>query len=514
MKYTKFIFNFLVLGFILVFSSCDTTELDLFENPSTLNPSSARAEFVLNNVQLSINNTFNSLQFAGAQVTRLELMRRSTDYLTAFEEGSFNGAWTNAYANSLVEIKLLNSLVAKTESEGINMANHKAVSKLIEAYTMSMMVDYFNNVPYSEAALGSANFNPKRDSGRDIYEACYNLTNEAIALLTTGNAGAVALTTDIYYGGNMSKWLKFAHSLKLQLVVNSRLKMNDASSRFNSILTDNNFITSNADDFQFNYNTTFTPDGDYRHPIFTNQYLGTPEIYLCKSFIDYMAGDPRRPYYFYRQTANGDNFARPHGNTQAIVVSDQIAMTVHGYFPYGGKFDDNTFGSTNAGMGLQGAGKNIFLSSYSTHFLIAEAQLTINNNPAAARTALSKAVTDHMNKVRTFGTTPSGTNAMTTAMITTYVNNLLAAYDASSDKLEVVMREFYKASWGNGVQSYNNYRRTGKPTNLAPSEGSITSFVYRMFYPSVYIINNLNPDAIQSPITERIWWAEPSLILN
>jgi hypothetical protein len=238
---------------------------------------------------------------------------------------------------------------------------------------MSMMVDYFNNVPYSEAALGSANFNPKRDSGRDVYEACYNLTNEAIALLTTGNAGAVALTTDIYYGGNMSKWLKFAHSLKLQVVVNSRLKMNDAATRFNSILADNNYITAIADDFQFNYNTTFTPDGDYRHPIFIDQYLGTPEIYLCKSFIDYMAGDPRRPYYFYRQTANGDNFARPHGNTQAIVVSDQIAMTVHGYFPYGGKFDDNTFGSTNAGMGLQGAGKNIFLSSYSTHFLIAEA---------------------------------------------------------------------------------------------------------------------------------------------
>jgi hypothetical protein len=120
-----------------------------------------------------------------------------------------------------------------------------------------------------------------------------------------------------------------------------------------------------------------------------------------------------------------------------------------------------------------------------------------------------------MNKVRTFSTTPAGANVMTPTTISTYVTNLLASYDASSDKLEVIMREFYKASWGNGIQAYNNYRRTGKPSNLAalpfaPADG----FVYRMPYPSNYTSNNLNPDNIPAPISQRIWWANQAINLN
>ena len=30
------------------------------------------------------------------------------------------------------------------------------------------------------------------------------------------------------------------------------------------------------------------------------------------------------------------------------------------------------------------------------------------------------------------------------------------------DRLNVIMKEYFIALWGNGIESYNNYRRTGK----------------------------------------------------
>jgi hypothetical protein len=194
-------------------------------------------------------------------------------------------------------------------------------------------------------------------------------------------------------------------------------------------------------------------------------------------------------------------------------------MTVHGVFPYGGNANSpsvpSSYQSTNPTMGLQGAGINILASNYATQFLIAEGQLTMNSDVTAARSALSNAITAHMNKVRLFGTGIVTENPITAGGITTYVNNVLTEYDSASDKLEIIMREFHKASWGNGIQAYNNFRRTGKPSNLAalpfaPADG----FVYRMPYPSVYISNNLNPDNVAVPISQRIWWSDNSINLN
>jgi hypothetical protein len=90
---------------------------------------------------------------------------------------------------------------------------------------------------------------------------------------------------------------------------------------------------------------------------------------------------------------------------------------------------------------------------------------------------------------------------------------MLTQYDNEADKLEIIMREFYKASFGNGTLAYNNYRRTGKPNNLATLPTPST-FAYRMLYPDVYRTSNLNPDNIFVPISSRVWWADQSLNLN
>ena len=51
-----------------------------------------------------------------------------------------------------------------------------------------------------------------------------------------------------------------------------------------------------------------------------------------------------------------------------------------------------------------------------------------------------------------------------------YTKSVLASYDASADKLNIVVKEFRLALWGNGNEAWNAMRRTGKPMNAKGSE--------------------------------------------
>ena len=41
------------------------------------------------------------------------------------------------------------------------------------------------------------------------------------------------------------------------------------------------------------------------------------------------------------------------------------------------------------------------------------------------------------------------------------------AAPTTDDKLDILIKEYYIAAWGNGLESYNMIRRTGKPENGA-----------------------------------------------
>jgi hypothetical protein len=520
---------FSLFVFTVSFTSCDTLETDLYVDPSALNKESADVTYLLNQMQLSYNNLFESFNFSSSQVTRMELMRISS-YRGNFTSDTFDGAWSIAYRGVLINNKVMLEKIQELEASGKDYSKYKAISKILEAGTMLLLVDNFDNVPYSQA-LQIENFpNPKRDNGHEIYEAAYQKIDEAIALMDAVTSTSLPIPTDLYYGnnGDMAKWKKYANSLKIQMLVNSRFQMANAVSRFNQLVSNNAFINDNADDFQFLYGGSFGVS-ENRHPIYRSQYQGEASIYMSKNFIDMMIGDPREHYYFYRQTLGGDSFARIHGSTLPNVGTDYNQMTVHGLYPYGGGTNYltsppspqtnpptppvATYEITNNTMGLLGAGINPMTTNFSTQFLIAEGQLVANLNPSAARSALEAAVRAHLNKVRVFGLSVIKDNVINTLAIENYVNNMLANYDSSPDKLEVIIREFYKASFGNGVQVYNNYRRTGKPSNLA-TLNTPSTFVYRMLYPGIYINNNFNPDNQFVNIDQRVWWANPSINLN
>ena len=93
------------------------------------------------------------------------------------------------------------------------------------------------------------------------------------------------------------------------------------------------------------------------------------------------------------------------------------------------------------------------------------------------------------------------------AAVDAYVAEVLSLYDAATTpdaKLDVVMREYQIATWGNALEMYNAYRRTGKPSVMQPTLEPIPGvFPRSMFYPTVYV--NRNAKAVQHDMKTQVF---------
>ena len=87
-----------------------------------------------------------------------------------------------------------------------------------------------------------------------------------------------------------------------------------------------------------------------------------------------------------------------------------------------------------------------------------------------------------MNKVKTFGAVQDASVAgsvfeINQADVDAYIADVEEAYvaaDNDNERLNIIMTEYQLALWGNGIEAYNNYRRTGYPdfAETAPVMGN------------------------------------------
>jgi hypothetical protein len=445
---------------------------------------------------------------------------------------------------------------------------HVGAGQLMKAYTGMALVDFFGDVPWFEAANPTQSvINPKIDKGADIYANCIALLDSAIFNLNRTQASNP--TNDLYYGGNKARWITLANTLKLKAFMTTRLVDANAATKIAAVLATGNIIDTEAEDFVFRFGTQLE-NPNARHPKYNSCYraAGGVGIYISnylawemtteKGFVD-----PRVRYYFRRQinarngqlAANGQPalpltalacqgqlspghypagmafcmagdgyFGRDHGDPSGI-PPDNTFRTAWGIYPCGGEFDNlrNNTGSSasivNVAVtltgtpGARGAGIHpIWLSSF-THFLLAEAALVLNVSGLNARTifdaGLRQAFAKVMNFPASMSVTPDPAFVPAATEVNFYVNSVLSAYDAAAtntDKLNVVMKEYHIASFGNGIEPYNNYRRTGMPTNLQPMLNSQPGpFIRSFWYPTDHVTLNLN--AKQKPDnTVKVYW--------
>jgi hypothetical protein len=543
----------LVLCGGLFFASCETTELDMTQNTKDLAPDQADPDFYLNAIQIDFAYLTESFGNTAGALTRIDYMN-GRDYANAYSPSNFDGRWSSAYQTIMNDIKELNIIAGET---GLN--RHIAMGQVIEAHVLMTLVDFFGDIPYTEALQGADNLNPVADSGASVYAAAIALLDGAITNFNNDALGNPAL--DMYYDGDWAAWTKAANTLKMKAYMATRLVDGSAVSKFNAIVASGNYISSNADDMQFRWGT-LAVQPDSRHPRYRGSYTSTGGgRYMSNSLMDYMRGgaaggysigagtftaDPRIMFYYHRQTnptpgidgdANEETlecglqnapahyagyvfcanpqgwWGRDHGNDNGI-PPDGFLRTLAGVYPSGGKLDDWSYGGQQDGDGNGGNGITPIMLASWTDFMIGEVEL-VAGNEAAAKTAMFAGMAKSMDKVTNFYPREAG-NRFDVIMdfyfggLVQVVNGFYARisdeWDDASDKMNVLGMQYFVAQYGNGLDAYNFYRRTGYPTTLQPNiEANPGGFIRSFFYPANHANTNSNITQ-KDGVTEPVFW--------
>jgi len=550
-------------------SSCENLDLDLQESPNSLAPENASLNDLYNNIQLTFRGVYLNAEGTPGAAARMYHAGGGTyeDFATA---ETFDGLWSSTYSTLFPDV---DALVDLSDAGGFDI--HAGSAKIMKAYSLLALVDILGDVPNSESLQGTDVISPASDTDSDVYASALSLLDEAISQLS-GTAAAAPSYEGFYGGdagqwikvANTLK-LKAALNAKDAGTFNSLVSGgNIISSAADDFQFNYGSQRTNPNSRHWMYNNHYeTGDGSYLSNYFMWLLVGDKTTADGATITD-----PRRRYYFYRkvddaeaqdQTTYSCHFSifpdqaskpsfwestspnvpycvipssgysgRDHLNPDGIPPDGPI-RTSFGLYPAGGQFDEDSFGDTRNQGTTGGMGEGILpiMLSSMVDLMRAEAALTLGTNDDARvlfesgiRASIAKAISFESLVPGTMGTTVtlrSGEEGTIKELfgsdqgdIDNYLTNVLALYDAANadGKLDLVAKEMMIASWGNGLEAYNLYRRTGKPNNMQPAlESSYGEFPRTFLLPAVHVTRNSN--ATQKSFTDRVFWDDGSVDL-
>ena len=454
-NFTKLI-AILLVGIVFT-TSCENQWIDPELNVNPDAPADVPMEFLLPAIQANM----------GYDLGGNTLMRTSNiwmQYFNGFNRQSLtearyqvapsdpNNVWNSSYSGTLMDCTKL--LEKATEASA---PHYSAVAKIHIAITLGNLTDFFNDIPYSDAFKGTEGvLSPTFDTQQEIYATIQTLLSEAISEFAQGNGG-IALSGDMIYGGDATKWTQAAYSLKARYALNLSLKNSTAAADALGFAASG--LTSYSDDTQVPF------ADDKKSPLF--QFMADRgDITMGANFLDMLnaTSDPRTSFY---ATDEGDGFA---GGVAGSDIEAGISLP--------GEYSASE------------ASPVILMSFMETQFIIAEANF-MNGDLGAAAVAYNTGVTASVLKVT--GDDGSGDTWLSTN----------AAETTSTITLEKIMNAKYLAMYSQN-QPYSDWRRTGFPV-LTLAIGAVKSEIPTRFpYAQDEITYNSNTPVVT--ILDRVWW--------
>lgn len=394
----------------------------------------------------------------------------------------FNGGYNELFAGALADYQL-----AITKAKDAKLYNFYLMSTVMKAYTYEVLVDLYDQVPYTEAFQGAAKLNPKFDDGFTIYKG---LIAEINAALATDYKGAPFVgndaKADFLFGGNMDNWRQFANTLKLKMylrMVNTHAA--DAEAGIRALYAANaDFLTIDAGV------NLFTDATDQRNPIYayTVFNLGGNDLRASKTLSSWLIEnkDPRATVYF--GTAN------PISVDQGNYTAPQSAQP--------------TYYSATA-PAFKATDPVYFITAAESHFLQAEAGARYGVTAAGAefKAGVDAAFAQY------------SLTAPTTAAYT-YPNGTL-----QTNLKAIIYQKWASFPNSHALEGFFDQQRTGYPelstvysldANYIPgqwvySKNGVTGgrLPKRLVFPDSERSRNSSTPA-EVPITTPVWWGLPN----
>jgi hypothetical protein len=417
-------------------------------------------------------------------------------------------AWGSFYGQAAPQIKLIEDL---TETSGNEVGN--AMAKIWKVHAYHRITDYWGPVPYS--AFGNGELSVAYDSQESIYNDFFTQLDEAVATLKA-NSGATSFSgSDRIYGGQASKWLTFANSLRLRLAL--RIKyVNPAKAKTEAEkAVADGVILSNAD------NAFVSTDDINRNPLETITDWG--EFRMSATMESILEGyeDPRMPEYF-APAVDGDSDG--DGSTYEGLLNGQTKVSLEtsknaGHSDLATKFIDVAKGGENPPIEIMNAAEMYFLRAEgalegwamggSAQGLYEDG---IRMSMTQKTTASAEAIESYISSTNTPIAYEAGAAPVTDIEIAFSADPMV--------QFEQIITQKWLAIYPNGWEAWAELRRTGFPKQYARVESEnpdvpASEIMRRMVY--VQSEFDTNGEAVNAAIalpelsggdknSTKVWW--------
>ena len=178
-------------------------------------------------------------------------------------------------------IKLVQASIIQVHNLGLK--SYEGIFLIFKSLLWSTATDLYGDIYYTEGLRGQEGILfPKFDQQKDIYPALIQNLKEAALLLTEGT-DPIDNSYDILYHGDKSKWIKFANSLQLRLLMRASKNLPSAAADIAS-LASKPLISAVSENASIPY---LEGDRTYNWPMSYDAYSDNFQIYRpSKTLVD------------------------------------------------------------------------------------------------------------------------------------------------------------------------------------------------------------------------------------
>ena len=551
---------------IVVISSCKKT-FDINNDPDRLPATNSPIPQLLTSAQVNLGFEGGSDLFRYTTVIMQMMSGGASQPNQTYEYYRYNitgsdenNVWSSIFATTLSDLELILKRAGTSPY-------YTGIVKILKAYEYSLVVDVWGKVPYTAAQQLTANTQPVYEDDAVIYPKLITLLNDAVNELNAATSDLTPGSNSVMYTGTFAtiktNWIKLANTLRLRLLLHySKINSAFCVAQITALVNTPGvtFLASNADNFQMN----FYDVANQRSPISQFEVSRPNYLFADTRMLGMMTtkGDPRRPYYFTSFPYTGISlpitlntsaatvagnvltFASTTGAAANMVIAglnippNTIAtgvtattITLSNNVTGGGVgaaapivVAPNTFTGVSA-TALPPAPNNNYsrIHTFLRGIVTAGAAPPFTYSGAAPQRMLSFAEYNFIRAEAALLGAPGSAQAFYTAGITASMQEVgvsavqIADYlvgngtlsGTFATALQQIIEEKYIALFGVSVEPWTDWRRTGYPALLIPTNAinGVTAVPRTLFYPQSEIdLNPNNPGQKNIDLQGRVFW--------
>jgi hypothetical protein len=391
----------------------------------------------------------------------------------------YNNTWKSFYTDGLVNFQ---RIVEQSKADGnLPNTNYEGIALVMRSWTFSLLTDLYGPIPYKEAIKGSASepvYNPSFDGMDVVYSGLLADLKEANEKLKVGGP---AVSGDILYNGDILKWKKFANSLRVRLANRQAAKKSAESKAILAEILGNAstypIFTSNDDNAVLKNTDSRPSNNEFNEVMIVG---GRTDWNLSKTIVDKLLALKDTRLAVFGTPVKGIYEGIPNGLPDAIAT---------------------TYLSSAATLG------NYFTKASAPSVLMTFSELQLDLAEAAIDGDITGNADEYFKK---------GINASFTQFGATIPTDYFTTVGAVSK--EKILDQKWIALFGQGVEAWTEYRRTGYPVLPAKDPRAVFEnngvIPTRLPYPTTeYSLNKTKLDAGISLIGKddmqaKLWWSE------